>query len=160
MRTLSIDPGINGAISVWEHTLESEELAYIMNMIYAGKVIDIDWLWSTFSVLQPKTIIVEAVHTAPRAGVVSSGNFMYTVGCIHTAAMAVGADLIKIPPKTWKNAVGLYNKPKSMALIVFEKELGSNAYDKNILHNRNGTDRAESALMGVAYFKLLGYGKI
>ena len=156
MKTLSVDPGINGAIAVWE----KEELSYIMNMVYDGKVVDIVWLWQTIGVLQPKTIIVEKVHTAPRAGVASSGNFMYSVGCIHTAAIAVGADLIKMPPKAWKNAVGLYNKPKPMALKVFEKEFGSSSFDKHIMNNRNATDRAESALMGVAYFKLLRYGKI
>ncbi len=142
---ISIDPGKDGAIVRWKNGLPIT----IQNLPYDGKRLDID-LTAQY-LLQDSIIVIEDVHTSPRMGVVSAGNFLYNLGVIH--ALSLDKELIKLPPKRWKNVMGLYGKPKAYSLTVVERLLPE-VYDQLIKPYPNRVDRAEAVLMGLAYLKL------
>lgn len=142
---ISIDPGKAGAIVRWKN----KQPTSIQNLPYEGGKLDIDLMDQYL--LQSEIVIVEDVHTSPRMGVVSAGSFMYNLGVIH--ALSIDKNLIKLPPKRWKNVMGLYGKPKDHALKIVER-LVSDVYEQLVKPFSNRVDRAEAVLMGLAYFKL------
>ena len=142
---ISIDPGRKGCIVAWHNN----QPISITDNPYIGNKVDIDKL---YDLIKPAlTIVVEDVHTSPRMGVVGAGGFMYSLGAIH--ALSKDKKLIKLPPKRWKNVMGMYGKPKPYALEVV-KRLMPEQFEKMIDPFPNRVDRAEAVLMGLAYFKL------
>lgn len=144
---ISIDPGKNGAIVRWKYN----QPITIQNLPYAGKRLDID-LMAQYLLLDD-TVVIEDVHTSPRMGVVGAGNFLYNLGVIHT--LSLDKTLIKLPPKRWKNVMGLYGKPKDHALKIVER-LVPDVYEQLVKPFSNRVDRAEAVLIGLAYLKLEG----
>ena len=134
---ISIDPGKAGAIVRWKNSLPMS----IQNLPYEGGKLDIDLMDQYL--LQSEIVIVEDVHTSPRMGVVSAGSFMYNLGVIH--ALSIDKNLIKLPPKRWKNVMGLYGKPKDHALKIVER-LMPDVYEQLVKPFSNRVDRAEAIL--------------
>ena len=149
---ISIDPGEQGAIVRWDDGVPK----YISDMSYKGKRLDIVKLMDAMG--GPHVTVIEDVHTAPRAGVSSSGNFMYNVGVLHAAANYCGSTLVLLRPQLWKAAVGLYGKPKSQSPLK-ACELFADIFFAQINPYKNRIDRAEALLIGWAYLKLKKAGK-
>ena len=150
----SIDPGKNGAVVFWSNG----EMISINNLAYEGTKISLQWLKEIFENCKPKTLVIENVHTSPRMGVVSAGNFMYNLGAIHSAATMAGTEIVMLTPQKWKAVVGLYGKHKGAALIK-ARELFPSDWLSKIENRKNSIDRAEAALIGVAYAKIQEYKK-
>lgn len=147
MTMISIDPGEQGAIVHWDEGVPK----YISDMPYKGKRLDICRLMDIIG--WPHVTVIEDVHTAPRGGVASSGNFMYNIGVLHAAAHYCGSTLVLLRPQLWKAAVGLYGKPKSQSPIK-ACELFEDMFNIYINPHKNRVDRAEALLIGHAYLKL------
>lgn len=152
----SIDPGKNGAVTFWD---DFDGVIDIVDIPYVGKKINFAELLEIIASSNPDVVIVEDVHTSPQMGVVSAGNFMYSLGCIHTAVTAVGSKLVKLTPKKWKTAMGLYKKTKVESVKTFQECFEEKDYIEYIKGHKNAIDRAESALIGQAYLKLEGVKK-
>jgi len=146
---LSIDPGKAGAIVKWT----DKQPTIILDMVYNKAKLDIKALIPIFKDI--KTVILEDVHSSPRAGVASSGSFLYNVGVLQTATIFSGATLVLLKPTTWKSATGLYGKPKSKSPDK-AKEYYPEAYETMIAPFKNNVDRAEAVLIGAAYLKIEG----
>jgi len=151
MTMISIDPGEQGAIVRWDDGVPK----YIYDMPYKGKRLDIIKLMDVIG--GPHVTVIEDVHTAPRGGVASSGNFMYNVGVLHAAAHYYGSTLVLLRPQLWKAAVGLYGKPKSQSPLK-ACELFEDIFHAQINSHKNRVDRAEALLIGHAYLKLKKVG--
>ena len=144
----SIDPGEKGSIVVWSQ----EKPAMILNNPYKNKRLDGVEVIDIFNTYRPSVVVVEDVHTSPRMGTTSAGNFMYGIGMYHGIANAFGAELVLLSPQKWKAVVGLYGKPKIAAL---EKvKLHTSSFNKDIKPYPNRLDRAEAVLIGAAYLKI------
>ena len=150
----SIDPGEKGAIVIWSQ----EKPAMILNNPYKNKRLDGVAVVDIFNTYRPSVVVMEDVHTSPRMGNASAGNFMYGVGMYHGIASAFGSELVLLSPQKWKAVVGLYGKPKIAAL---EKvKLHTDTFNSNIQPYPNRLDRAEAVLIGYAYQKLQKHGMV
>ncbi len=97
-------------------------------------------------------LIREDVHPRGGQGAVTSGVLMEAVGLIDGISAALGIQVIKIDPSTWKRAMGLTDK-KSMscerARVLFPRWASS--FKRSTVDD----DRAEAALIGMYGLKTL-----
>lgn len=156
-RYISIDPGANGAVVIWNEWLDISD---IRDLVYSDKVIDLVWVKELLTEVVPTDVIVENVHTSPRSGVVSAGNFMYSLGALHMGAISMGFNLHTISPQRWKRLTGLYGKDKAASVIKFQETFGMEPFMNYIFKKKNKIDRSEAALIGHAHFKMKAAGLV
>lgn len=111
-----IDPGVSGAVALYEPDLELLEIADMP--VYAVQVgrksrnrLDPNGLLSVLSPVGRGVAIhralVEDVHSLPKDGAVGAFTFGYGCGAIDTVLAAVGVPYDKVRPNVWKKEFGL-----------------------------------------------------
>lgn len=154
---IAIDPGKHGAFVYYESgkIVKVEDMPLRQHgkkMIPdAGKIYDLLAEKSSATI-----IVLEDVHTSPRAGVASSGEFMRGVGIIEGACG--NHQITFLAPQKWKAATGLIGSPKRASLARAEAYFPECA---PFLDNcANQVDRADAICMVQAALVLKRLGKI
>lgn len=144
MRIVSADPGITGALAVYDHgSLES-----VHDMpVYDGQV-DGGALAQMFEEWLPDMIVVEHVQPMPRNGSIASFSLGKNYGIIIGTAMALRHPLTKMRPSEWKRRMGLLKKPKSASQQLAIELWPQHAPMFRLAKHHN---RAEAALIARAY---------
>ena len=154
---IGIDPGKNGAFVYYSEG----KIQRVENMPlrpHGRKMVpDAGKIYDLLAVKDANTIIVlEDVHTSPRAGVASSGEFMRGVGIIEGACGKHTP--IFLAPQKWKAATGLIGSPKRASLAKAEAYFpGCSKFLDNCT---NQVDRADAICMVQAAIVLRRLGKI
>jgi crossover junction endodeoxyribonuclease RuvC len=146
MRIAGIDPGLDGAIAVFDgESLEIHDLP--MLTISGGRktrrILNPESLSSLLLRINPSFVYVENVHTMPKQGIVSSGRLMETFGIIRGVLGALQLPRAFVEPRTWKRRFALIGKrgkddSRRVAIDLFPSVSFHRAKDHN---------RAEAALI-------------
>lgn len=157
MKVCGIDPGLSGAIAIYD-TETLSLILYDMPIIRAKKagkgnknVISIAGIRRIINEEQPDKVFVEKVHAMPGQGVTSMFNMGYGLGVIHACVASAGTSLIEVTPQAWKRK--LMNgqpKDKSAACIVASNLFPNNAEDFYTPRGKALDGRADAAL--IAYY--------
>jgi len=159
---IGIDPGLSGAAALYTGgalvtvmdlptwtTTRGKKTARKLDVLGLQRILK---RWADIVAIDQ--VFVEAVHTMPKQGIVSAGQFMEAFGAIQAVVLCVGLPLVLVDPGTWKNATGL-GRDKKLALrraamtFPWAAEYFARAMDHN---------RAEAALLAAYGFTRL-YGK-
>ena len=158
---LGIDPGISGAMAVYD-----KEHDIFLNVIdlptcerITGKGNQINWkelynlllnTLSNYSLDELNiTACIENVGPTPQMGVTSSFNFGFTVGGLNAMMNALGFDIIYVHPTAWKRKMGLIgtDKNKCMEMIRTTYPIASAEY-LTLKKHHNRADAMAIAVTG------------
>lgn len=155
---IGIDPGLSGALALYAGgahvTVEDLPVWLAMRGKKTARKLDVLGLqrilkrWADTVAIGE--VFVEAVHTMPKQGIVSAGQFMEAFGAIQACVLCAGLSLVLVDPATWKTATGL-GRDKKLALrraaMAFPQS--SESFARAMDHNR-----AEAALLARYGFNL------
>jgi crossover junction endodeoxyribonuclease RuvC len=163
MRIIGIDPGISGAIAMYDGTnIVVEDVPTIALKKTKGKgeknVINITALADLFNFLFAGAdhAYVERVGAMPGQGVTSMFNFGDAFGTLKMGVAMVQVPFTLISPTEWKAKMGLNNdgeKSRMRALHLFPR--ASQLFQRKMDHNR-----AEAALLAWYGYNILTIGKV
>ena len=158
---IGIDPGLSGAVAFLNYdgtlraVLDLPTLTVKKKTVFAVSTFAGQMQLSSFERFRAPRVYLEAVHAMPVQNGFSLGR---TLGQIHGVLVALGYDVVLVPPQTWKFNVGLNavpgatmkdrkNASRELAMKLFP--------DHTQLFKRAKDDgRAEAALIGWYGFKL------
>lgn len=103
MKSLGIDPGVNGGIAA----LDGDEAQAWKMPETVGDLCD---LLRSLSALGFRTATVEKVHSSPQMGVVSAFTFGRGLGNLEAACQALGIRLEWATPQMWQKAMKCMTK--------------------------------------------------
>ncbi len=115
--TAGIDPGVTGAISI----IKDGRPEFVIDMPIMAKLVgkgnQVNGAELTTILLYHgvRSVIVEAVHSMPGQGSVSTFNFGYSTGIIHGVLMALQIPFELVTPQKWKKQNSLIGKDKDAA---------------------------------------------
>lgn len=151
---IGIDPGLEGAIAVYNpttdkvlsvHDIPTRDRAY-------GTGLEVNWTKLSELLLQltegeEVLIVLENVGPMPKQGVTSSFSFGQTTGGIRAIIEMTCVEYILIHPVTWKKLFALVGSTKGTTL-----EMVRNAYPDlvHILSRKKDHNRAEAIAIAVA----------
>lgn len=125
MIVLGIDPGASGAVAVVDSAMRTVHWWFDMQLetredgkrrVAAGSC---SRLMRGLHMRPPELVVIEEVHAMPKQGVTSSFHFGRALGLVEEAAAALGAPVLRVPPRVWKKAMGLpADKAASRALAA------------------------------------------
>lgn len=98
MKTIGIDPGINGAVCI----IQNDNYKFIKTIPEKLKEIYDE-------IIQADIIAIENVHAYPEQGSVSTFNFGYNYGMLKGLLYLSGKDFYSIEPRVWQS---YYELPK------------------------------------------------
>lgn len=107
---LGIDPGLSGAIAVYNpDTGDLDVWDMPVHEIKGKKQIDLYQLGVLIDSVKHKIkmAVIEAVHSMPAQGVASSFNFGFAAGAAQGVVAANLIPMTLVPPAVWKRAMGL-----------------------------------------------------
>jgi crossover junction endodeoxyribonuclease RuvC len=107
MRTLGVDPGISGALALWDPDLQALRVWDMpIHNVRVGKsaknVLSETELADIIRSAEPDRAIVEAVHAMPKQGVSSMFTFGTSYGAIRGVLAALQVPVRYVPPQTWQ----------------------------------------------------------
>lgn len=159
---LGIDPGLSGALAVYDPDIKEMLKVADMPLKSAGgkksSKMEVDaislslFVEGFFSRLS--YCVVEKVHAMPHQGVVSMFRFGQSLGVVEGVLGSFFLPILWVYPQVWKNQMGLsYNKETSRAMAegLFPKNRAS-------LLRKKDDGRAEAMLLAVygSLYKDLG----
>lgn len=143
--TIGIDPGLKGAIAVYDRDgYRSEEMPIMAkngkgkNCINAVGVVEI------LRSMGKQSVYLEKVHSMPGQGVASMFSMGDSYGCLRGVIMTLGYPLVLVTPQTWKKYYTLgkdKEQCRARAIEMFP--------DENF-NRKKDVDRAEALL--IAYY--------
>lgn len=148
MRTLGLDPGLDGALAVFDslrreitgvYDMPVDKLPNGRREIVEAKLANI------IRAINPDHAFIELVHSMPKQGVASTFTFGTVYGCARGVLAALGVPTDRLPPQTWGRLVGL---TKNSTSIIRASALFPNQAAEFTRH-----DRADAALIAVAGYR-------
>lgn len=164
---VGIDPGLSGALALYAGgncvTVEDLPIWYAKRGKKTARKIDTLGLQRILNLWADNVAIgevyVEAVHTMPKQGIVSSGQLMEAFGAIQACVLCVGLPLVLVDPATWKAATGLPGKHhKDAERIIIRRAAMAFPRSAEAFARLKDHNRAEAALLARYGFNLR-YGK-
>lgn len=149
---ISIDPGINGAISIITYDRKLILCRDLPTLEARGsKTLNFN---ECVEILKPYDLtfgIIEDVGAAPEQGVASTFKFGYAAGFLYGLLLTKCNMVKRVKPSVWKPSLGL-NSDKRQSICMANEVFPSTEYFKKIKsHNK-----AESALLGHYLLRTLG----
>ena len=146
---LAIDPGVTGALALYNLSTSQLEDVQDLPSKHVGKKIRIDSaiLALTIENVAPRVrfALIEEVGAMPKNGSVSMFSFGHTAGTIHGIITANMIPQIYVHPGVWKGALGLSsNKEESLAKAI--KLFPAHAH---LFSRKKDHGRAEAALLAI-----------
>lgn len=117
MRTVGIDPGLNGGITLYDNENPSWSVtSFVMPTFKAGTKshIDAGGVSRILKLFNPDRVVIEKVGAMPGQGVTSMFSFGYGAGMLEGIVTALGYPLSFVTPQAWMKAV-LKGLPKTGA---------------------------------------------
>jgi|APCry1669189883_1035261.scaffolds.fasta_scaffold28269_2 crossover junction endodeoxyribonuclease RuvC len=112
MRTLGIDPGINGALVIIEDGEPIEWMHMPTYLIGSHNRVNCSALGNFIMGSRVDVAIVEKVGAMPGQGVTSMFSFGHAVGSVMGVLGAFIIPTIQVTPQSWKKEAGILNKDK------------------------------------------------
>jgi hypothetical protein len=144
MRIVAADPGITGALAVYDHgTLESvHDMPVHDGLTDGGALGDLLKEW------HPDIVVIERVQPMPRNGSIASFSLGTNYGIIIGVTTALSHPLAKLRPSEWKRRMGLLKKPKEASQRLAIELWPAHAPMFRLAKHHN---RAEAALIARSY---------
>src|SRR5262245_24206979 len=146
MRVLGVDPGLRGALALWDTEMD---LLVVQDMpvVKVGKttVIPEHLLVDRIRRLAPEIAWIEEVHAMPKQGVVSTFTFGMGYGMVRGACAGLGIRIQPVSPNVWKAAFRL-RRDKGVSRTVAMRLFPHNASDFALVKHDG---RAEAALIAL-----------
>lgn len=151
MKLIAIDPGDNGAI-VYFNNYDVISVTNTPLCKRGAKLIpDTEIISAMLKYMNPDVVVIEDVHSSPRAGVASTGKFLYGAGVLEGVCAPYRTEFMR--PQAWKSLTGLSgNQPKKASLDKLLKTRNELAPFLN--GHKNKIDRADAINMGLAWLRL------
>ena len=152
---LGIDPGITGAIAVYngeDNTFFTVIDMPIQERIY-GKGNEIDWE-KLLEQLLPYfmegdiTAVIENVGVMPRQGIVSAFAFGQVVGGLRVACISLGAQIVYIHPTAWKRKFALIGTDKNTVIEMVKEAYPESSSYLTLKKHHNRADAMAIAVAG------------
>lgn len=109
---VGIDPGISGALVCLHDGIPFDwMLMPSVSIGSASRVVGGDiaeWLTE----IQPTMVYIEAVHSMPKQGVVSTFNFGHATGVVTGVVQSLGLNYKLVNPTVWKRRAGIIGQGK------------------------------------------------
>lgn len=148
MRILGIDPGVDGAVALWDSGAITRLIDMPTTIHGTSREVDgwelhlhLQWLQAA----QPVDFAyMEETHAMPKTG--SQGNYSqgFSKGAIVTACRIAKIPLVRVAPATWKLKSGLRGKEKVASLYLARELFPNRASDLKRAKDHN---RAEAMLI-------------
>lgn len=118
MSVIGVDPGLNGALAVYDNTANSlsvEDMPTWQMMVNnkTRKRVDAVTLMDYFDLqraMGAELVVIEAVGGRPKQSAAGAFVFGYTVGLVYMACVAVKLPIETVPPQTWKKILNVPGK--------------------------------------------------
>jgi len=151
MRVLGVDPGLNGALALWDSDM-GILITLDMPIVKSGKHKQISegLLADMVSRLDPETAWVELVHAMPKQGVVSTFTFGMGFGMVRGVITGKGVPLRLVRPQQWKSVYGL-RSDKSASRAVAARLFPSCANEFSRVRDEGRSEAALIALYGAEH---------
>lgn len=152
MITISVDPGANGSLVVWEDL----QVTNIQNIPYKkyptiGLIPDFKQFGRWVIAINPDLVVFENIGASPTDGIASAAKFTKGFGIL----IGCCADVERVEfvqPSVWKCGTGTVNKPKKATIA---KALSLHPEAAGMLEGyKNINDRADAILIGHFYLKV------
>lgn len=109
-RVLGIDPGLGGAIALWDDDLQALQVwdmpVHVVTIGKASKrVLDEATLANIVINAQPDRAIVEWVHAMPKQGVTSVFTFGVAFGVVRGILAALQVSVTYVTPQSWQRSM-------------------------------------------------------
>ena len=125
MKLLSIDPGLTGAIALFEDGVCVDVMPmpwmWITKSKKKKKVINVPELDSMFRIVNPNMVVIEKVHAMPGNGATSMFSFGYAYGVVVAMSWAHCSKVLDATPQEWKKHHNLIGSEKKEATILAKK---------------------------------------
>ena len=156
MRIAGIDPGLHGALAVWDSEfalMDIRDLPVVRSQIKSSKTkrkvnrdIDAVALADLLRAMDVNLAYVELVHSMPKQGVVSTFKFGATFGVILGVLAGLGVPTYLVKPQEWKARFHLIGKDKNASRLVASRILPANTRSFRLVQDG---DKAEGALIAL-----------
>ena len=120
------DPGVTGAFALLEDDLSVITVVDMPTMLLGAhkqqvNAAEVSRILKSWLSTGKFSMYLELVHTMPQQGVVSSGNFMESVGVVKGVCAALEIPVILVTPQKWKKAANLIGKPKDSCRTLMQQ---------------------------------------
>jgi crossover junction endodeoxyribonuclease RuvC len=142
------DPGISGAFALLGENLDFIDAFATPVMLLGKNKHQVNAAELAKNIVEWRreygnfTVYLENVHTMPGQGVVSSGNFMESVGVVKGILSALQMPFILVTPASWKKRAGLLGKEKDAA-----RTLAQQLYPQAALAHKKDIGLADAILI-------------
>jgi Holliday junction resolvasome RuvABC endonuclease subunit len=158
MRVLGLDPGLTGAVAVWDTALDKlalRDMPVAVKGHTTRREVVPEWLATIVREFAPDLAWLEQVSAMPKQGVSSVFSLGTSYGMARGVLAALGVDTHLVTPGTWKRALKL-SSDKSAS-----RALAARLFSADASEFRRVCDdgRAEAALLthfGLMHTSLLG----
>ena len=144
--TIGIDPGVSGAISVFN----KNDFVTVFDMPFffesGKKYIDTPKLYELLLQYKITRANIEKIHSTPQMGVTSSFNFGRSYGVILGVLAASEIPVKFITPQEWKRRFNLIGTKKDAAR---EKIIHMLPKHKELFRLKKHVDRADAVFIGM-----------
>jgi Holliday junction resolvasome RuvABC endonuclease subunit len=150
MRILGVDPGVSGAIAIFDTTQERlavfdmPSVSFTKNQRKRRVISEIDLVY-VIDLWAPDVAYLEAVHAMPKQGVTSVFTFGMAFGVVRGILAALAVPTHLITPNEWKRALRLGADKQEARLLASRLFPQSAEYFSRVCD----ADRAEAALLAL-----------
>lgn len=120
---LSCDPGLNGGFAII--TTDGKMHTYKMPKTEEA----INTLITSFATHKPLECCLEAVHSFPGQGVVSSFTFGRGYGFLRACFISNGIEIQDVQPRTWQKAMRVVTRGRTESKTNFKNRMKSMAQE-------------------------------
>jgi len=146
MRVLGVDPGLTGAVALWDTALDilvvRDMPVAVMSHNTRREVVP-EWLANFVREFAPDLAWLERVHSMPKQGVSSVFSLGTSYGMARGVLAALQIDTHLVPPFEWKRALKL-SADKSAARALASRLFAAHASEFQRVRDDG---RAEAALL-------------
>lgn len=151
MRTLGIDPGLEGGIAV---VVKRDDLSGIYQLLEvidipivgyeAGKRVDVQAVVDFICKWQPARAYIEHAQAMPKQGVSSVFKYGRSVGALEACVVMCSIPIVFVHPSVWKRKWALIGKDKEASRQLALQEFPT---AHKMLARKKDHGRAEAALI-------------
>ena len=150
MRVLGIDPGISGAIALFDTAqkqlavCDMPSVSFTKNQRKRRVISEIDLVY-VIDLWTPDVAYLEAVHAMPKQGVTSVFTFGMAFGVVRGILAALAVPTHLVTPNEWKRSLRLGSDKQEARLLASRLFPQSAPYFSRVCD----ADRAEAALLAL-----------
>jgi crossover junction endodeoxyribonuclease RuvC len=143
--TIGIDPGLGGAIAVYDADgYRSEEMPVMATGAKGKRCINPLGVKELLQAMGNQTVYLEKVHSMPQNGGAANFSFGDSFGCLRGVIMTMGYPLVLVTPQMWKKHYRLTSDKEMCRARAIE------LFPEESFNRKKDVDRAEALL--IAYY--------